>query len=43
MIFKLGLIIADVLVLAITDNKIAKICAVLSVILLSISLLGGGR
>jgi hypothetical protein len=39
-IFKVCLIIADAILLTVTDNKISKIFGVLAIILLSISLLG---
>ena len=38
-IFRLCLIIANAIILAITDNKISKIISVLAIVLLSISLL----
>lgn len=40
MIFKVCLIIADAIVLTVTDSKISKIFGVLAIILLSISFLG---
>ena len=40
MIFKVCLIIADAILITVTDSKISKICGVLAIIFLSISLLG---
>lgn len=39
-VFKVGLIIVNVILLTVTDNKISKIFGVLAIIFLSISLLG---
>lgn len=39
-IFKIGLIIVDVLVIARTDNKISKLFGTLAIIFLCLSLLG---